>query len=68
MGEMRAKIKKWGELHAQGALELTPSKFNAIDSNQEAFVQGVQEGHQKIEEAKKILQLTNTAGNASKRN
>ena len=57
MGEMKAKIKKWGELHAQGSLELTPSKFQAIESNKEAFVEGVQEGHQRMEEAKKVLQL-----------
>jgi hypothetical protein len=64
MDEMEAKIRKWGELHAQGALELTPSKFQAIDSNQEAFVQGLQGGQAKIEEAKKVLQLAD----ASKRN
>jgi len=51
MDEMQAKIKKWGELHAQGALELTPSKFQAIDSNKEAFAQGVQEGAEKIQRA-----------------
>lgn len=51
MQEMDAKIKRWGQLHAQGALELTPSKFQAIDANQEAFVQGVQE----VKEAQKLL-------------
>lgn len=63
MEEMAAKIKRWGELHAQGALELTPSKFQAIDSNQEAFVQGVQTGQQQLlvhqqrqEEARKQLE------------
>jgi len=55
MDEMHAKIKKWGELHAQGALELTPSKFNAIDSNQGAFVEGIQEG----EGRKQMAQLAN---------
>lgn len=52
MDEMHAKIKKWGELHAKGALELTPSKFQAIDSNQEAFVEGLNKGHIQIEQAK----------------
>jgi len=61
LDEMDAKIRKWGELHAQGALELTPSKFQAIDSNQDAFVKGVQEGSAKLEEAKKILQLSGSA-------
>lgn len=64
MDEMSAKIRKWGELHAQGALELTPSKFQAIDSNQDAFVEGLQGGQLKIEEAKKVLQISN----AGKRN
>lgn len=63
MEEMAAKIKRWGQLHAQGALELTPSKFQAIDSNQEAFADGVQETHvlqlehkQRQEDARKQLE------------
>ena len=44
MGEMAAKTKKWGELHAQGALEMTPSKFNVIDSDPQNFQEGLLEG------------------------
>lgn len=58
MDEMAAKIKKWGELHVQGALEMTPSKFQAIDSNKEAFVSGVSEMQHKLavqEEAQRLL-------------
>lgn len=57
MDEMEAKIRKWGELHAQGALELTPSKFQAIEANKEAFGEGIEKGHLQIEEAKRMLQL-----------
>jgi hypothetical protein len=56
MDEMAAKIKKWGELHAQGALDLTPSKFQAIDSNKEAFSVGVQIGHEKVQEQQRLLE------------
>jgi CRISPR/Cas system CMR subunit Cmr4 (Cas7 group RAMP superfamily) len=51
MGEMAAKIKKWGELQAQGALEMTPSKFNVIHDNIETFAEGAKEMQAKIAQA-----------------
>jgi len=41
MDEMAAKIEKWGELAAKNQLEMTPSKFQAIESNKEAFDSGL---------------------------
>lgn len=49
MEEMSAKIKRWGQLQARGALDLSPSKFQAIDSNQESFAQGFIEEQHKVE-------------------
>lgn len=66
MEEMAAKIEKWGELHRQGALELTPSKFQAIESNKEAFVRGIQKAQHQIEvqeEAQRLL--AGSGGNKS---
>ena len=54
MDEMAAKIKKWGELAAQGSLEMTPSKFNAIHDNVESFVAGQQEMQAKLKELERL--------------
>lgn len=55
MDEMAAKIKKWGQLQARGMLELSPSKFQAIDSHQEAFAEGFVEEKQKQEQEQLAL-------------
>ena len=55
MQEMQAKIRRWGELHVQGALELTPSKFQAIDANEDAFKAGQQDGQQKTIEYQRAV-------------
>lgn len=59
MDEMAGKIRLWGELQAKGALDMTPTKLQAIASNEEAFASGFFEGQQKIEEAQKLLALHN---------
>src|SRR5581483_484271 len=40
LDEMEGKIKIWGELAAKNQLEMTPSKFQAVMSNQDAFTEG----------------------------
>lgn len=49
MDEMDAKISKWGELSAANQLEMTPSKFNAIQDNIEAFARGHEQGTQRLQ-------------------
>lgn len=56
MDEMEAKIKKWGEMHAKGSLEITPSRLQAIESNSDAFVEGIQKGQAQIEEAQRQIE------------
>lgn len=48
MDEMAAKIEKWGELAATEQLEMTPSKFNAIQDNIESFNKGFTKGHERM--------------------
>lgn len=57
MGEMQGKIKLWGELQSKNLLEMTPSKLQAILSNTESFVEGVQQGQLQLEQAQKQAQL-----------
>jgi hypothetical protein len=57
MGEMQGKIKLWGELQSKNLLEMTPSKLQAVLSNTEAFVEGINNGQMQIEQAKQQLQL-----------
>ncbi len=49
MNLMRAKIKKWGELYAEGSFEMTPSKLQAIESEKEAFDEGIRAGLEKLQ-------------------
>jgi hypothetical protein len=51
---MRAKISKWGELYAEGSFEMTPSKLQAIKSEEEAFQEGFNIGTRKMQELKML--------------
>lgn len=57
MDEMSAKIKKWGELAARDQLEMTPSKFNAIEDNQDSFRSGLIDGLIATGQAEKLKKL-----------
>lgn len=58
MEEMAAKTRKWGELAARNQLEMTPSKFNVIDSDMENFNSGFINGLKSLPDGeKKLAQL-----------
>ena len=46
---MRAKIRKWGELYAEGSFEMTPSKLQAIEAERKSFEAGIKDGLTKLE-------------------
>lgn len=50
MDLMKGKIQKWGELYAEGSLEMTPSKLQAIDSEKDSFEKGIQIGLDRLSE------------------
>lgn len=53
MDLMKGKIQKWGELYAEGSFEMTPSKLQAIESEKDAFQDGIQIGLSRLSETMK---------------